>query len=78
MMLFYLFIHSYIKLSTNSAFFRLLRLSNAILLVSSTLIAWMLLRQVIMAYALGDERGKEEVIEKPPSFCNEYRIRKDF
>ena len=44
----------------------MLRLSNAILLVSSTLIAWMLLRQVIMAYALGDERGKEEVMEKPP------------
>ena len=41
----------------------MLRLSNAILLVSSTLIARMLLRQVIMAYALGDERGKEEVME---------------
>jgi len=26
----------------------------------------MLLRQVIMAYALGDERDKEEVMEKPP------------
>ena len=37
-----------------------MRLSNAILLV----LAQMLLRQVIMAYALGDERGKEEVMEK--------------